>query len=430
MPAWAMSGFDASTWRAAQAEDNLGEAELVWAGNEPIRVVKELPPANLSEPKPGVYLFDLGQNIAGWCRLKVQGSAGAKVTLRHGEMLNEDGSIYTANLHAGELSNAQAQTDIFVLRGGGEEIFEPHFTYHGFRYVELTVANGNLTTPPNSDTLLGRAFHSATTDAGNFVCSSELLTQLFHNIVWTQRGNLHGVPTDCPNRDERMGFGGDMQAFSQTAIFNMDMAAFFTKWMRDFRADQAIDGRFPDFAPTRTRAAPCHPWVGVTRPLSSPGGCTRTTGTHACWRRHYASAQRWVEHLLRCSSDLVVALGDDDDWLNGDAQKYDGWPKTGANTPNRVFSTAFFAHSTETLAKMAAVTGRREDAARYTSLFEQIKASFNRHFVSADARIEGDTQGGYALALSFNLLPEAQRPKAVEHLLEAFKPYRGHLSTG
>ena len=430
MPGWDTSGFDASRWRPAHGEESLGDAELVWACNEPIRVVKELKPVKLTEPKPGVYIYDLGQNIAGWCRLKVQAPEATTVTLRHGEMLNDDGTLYAENLHACRLSNAPAQTDKFVLRGTSEEVLEPHFTYHGFRYVELTVSGGSLSVPPSLETIVGQAFHSALTDAGEFECSSSLLNQLVHNIVWSQRGNLHSVPTDCPNRDERMGFGGDMQTFSQAAIFNMDMAAFFTKWVRDFRADQAVDGRYPDFAPDPdiTRALSSAGWGDAA--IIIPWRMYQNYGDKRMLEEHFSSAKRWIEHLVRASTDLVTELGDVDDWLNGDYQRYEDWPKSGANTPNKVFSTAFFAHSTETLAKMAAVIGRKQEAAQYSNLFEQIKASFIRHFVTADGPIEGDTQGGYALALRFNLLPEELRPKAIQHMLDAFKPYHGNLSTG
>ena len=231
----------------------------------------------MTEPRPGVYVFDMGQNMVGWCRLKVRGPAGTKVVLRHAEMLNDDGTIYTANLRGA------AQINEYTLRGGGEEVFEPHFTYHGFRYVEVT----GLPARPAPDAIVGRVFHSAAPDAGQFECSNPLINQLMRNIVWTQRANLMSAPTDCPQRTEREGWMGDIQAFSQTAIFNMDMAGFFTKWVPDIRDSQADDGRYPDIAPARGRSeqgrSPACP-PGATPARSFPGGCTRTMPTRGCSR--------------------------------------------------------------------------------------------------------------------------------------------------
>src|SRR5262249_20073323 len=161
-------------------------------------------PVRLTEPRSGVFVFDLGQNMVGWCRLRLRGPAGTTVTLRHAEMLNPDGTVYTANLRGAP------QTDRVTLRGAGDEVWEPHFTYHGFRYVAVTGLPGK----PTLDQLTGRVFHSAAPDAGRFESSSPLLNRLMENIVWTQRANLQSTPTDCPQRDERLGWMGDIQAFA------------------------------------------------------------------------------------------------------------------------------------------------------------------------------------------------------------------------
>jgi len=424
MPGWDTADFDDGTWQPVRAFD-LGEAELVWQRNEPIRVVKELRPVKMTEPKPGVYVFDMGQNMVGWCRLKVEGPAGTTVTIRHAEMLNSDGTLYTANLRSAQ------QTDRYVFRGNGEEVFEPHFTYHGFRYVELTGAIKS----PTPDSALGRVFHSAAPDAGSFESSSELLNQLMRNIVWTQRGNLMSTPTDCPQRDERFGWMGDFQTFSQTAIFNMDMAAFLSKWVRDVRDDQADDGRFPDFAPH-----PGDPNAGYSgAPAWADAGTIvpwRTFENYADTRmleEHFESVTRWIGYVRKNNPDLIwtMARGNNyNDWLNGDTLILEGWPKSGAAAPPDVFATAYFAHSTELVAKMAAALGRQDEARRYGDLFEQIKTAFNRRFVKPDGRIPGDTQAGYALALQFNLLPDEMHPKAAQRMVEGFKRYDGHLSTG
>ena len=233
MPGWDTPTFDDGDWQKAHIVD-IADVNLVWQRNEPIRVVKELAPVKLTEPKEGVYVFDMGQNMVGWCRLTAEGNRGDVVTLRHAEQLSADGAIYTANLRSAK------QTDSFILQGKGLETFEPHFTYHGFRYVEVT----GLSKRPVLTDLVGRVFHSASSAAGKFECSNDLVNQLMSNIVWSQRGNMHGLPTDCPQRDERAGWMGDIQAFSQTAIFNMDMASFLSKWILDIRDSQIADGPY------------------------------------------------------------------------------------------------------------------------------------------------------------------------------------------
>jgi len=422
---WNQPDFDDSTWHAVDIGATHASPVPVWQPNEPIRVVKELKPIALTEPAPGTYVFDLGQNMVGWCRIKVQGKAEQTITMRHAEMLNDDGTLYTANLRGAP------QIDRYIPARDGEVVFEPHFTYHGFRFIELT----GLAAPPAHDAVVGRVFHSTSPDAGIFECSDASLTQLLQNIVWTQRANLMSTPTDCPQRDERFGWMGDIQAFSQTAIFNMDMAAFFTKFVQDVRDDQAADGRFPDFAP--------HP--GDPNQAFSGVPAWGDAGTIVPWRayqnyaderlltKHFDAARRWVDYIHGQNPDLIWAKGrgnDYNDWLNGNWVRQDGWPNKGGAVPNEVFATAFFAHSTEIVAKMAQVTGRVEEARRYRGLFERIKAAFNERFVDPDGKIEGDTQAGYALALHFDLLPEPLHPKAVQHLLAGIERYDGHLSTG
>ncbi|MCC6863016.1 MAG: glycoside hydrolase family 78 protein [Bryobacterales bacterium] len=427
VPDWDRPDFDDGRWQQARAESGLGSQALVWQPNEPIRVTRELKPAGLSEPRPGIYVFDLGQNMVGWCRIRLQGPAGTEVRIRYAEMLNDDGTVYTANLRSA------AQTDRYILKGAGEEIFEPRFTYHGFRYVELT----GLQARPPEDAVLGRVFHSSSPDAGRFETSSPLLDRLMRNIVWTQRGNMHSTPTDCPQRDERLGWMGDIQAFSQTAIFNMDMAGFFTKWLRDVRDDQAADGRFPDFAPNP------HTLTGKDANFGVPAW--GDAGVIVPWRmyqnyadtrllaEHFEAARRWVDFVESRNPRLLWenSRGNDyNDWLNADTLIYEGWPKTGGMVPKPVFATAFFAHSADLVSKMAVVLGRKEDAQHYGTLFRRIREAFNRAYVQPDGTIEGDTQAGYALALHFNLLPEERRAGALEKMLAGFARYNGHLSTG
>jgi len=424
MPGWDAPDFDESDWLPVRLARGVS-GRLVSQPNEPIRLTEELKPVSRNEPKPRVFVYDFGQNMVGWVRIEAKGEPGATMTLRHGEAVREDGSLYTANLRGA------AQTDRYTFGRGEREVFEPRFTYHGFRYVEVT----GVSTPPRLDAVRGRVFHSSSPIVGQFECCSPMLNRLWSNILWTQRANLMSVPTDCPQRDERLGWMGDIQVFSQTACFNMDMAGFFTKWIRDVRDAQADDGRYPDFAPhpfepdARFSGVPAWGDAGVVVPwrMYQNYGDTRMLS------EHLESAKRWIETIRERNPDLIWRNGrhnDYNDWLNGDTLDLENWPKAGGAVPKEVLATAFFAHSTELVSKMALVVGRKEDGEKYAELAEEIKAAFRNTFVERDGRILGDTQAGYALALHFDLLPEAQREMALRHMVEGIDRYRGHLSTG
>jgi alpha-L-rhamnosidase len=424
LPGWDTPGFDDAAWRPVEAGD-LGNAELVAQPNEPIRIVQDIRPVALTEPKPGVFVYDTGQNMPGWVRLRLRAKAGATITLRHAEALNDDGTIYTANLRGA------SQTDRYTASGKGAELFEPHFTYHGFRYVEVT----GLDHKPRLTDLVGRVFCSSSPQVGTFQCSNARLNRLWLNALWTQRANLMSSPTDCPQRDERLGWMGDIQAYGQSAMFNMDMAGFFTKWLQDVRDAQAKDGRFPDFAP--------HPFGPDERFSGVPAW--GDAGTFVPWHawlfygdrqlleQHFEAARRWVDYIRANNPDLLWRKGrgnDYNDWLNGDTLIAKDWPKPGGSVPNEIFATAFFARSTEIVTRMAAALGRHEVVNTYGALHAGVKDAFNRAYVGPDGRMPGDTQAGYALALNFDLLPDAQRPKALAHLLAGLERYKGHASTG
>jgi alpha-L-rhamnosidase len=424
MPGWAEPGFDDASWRPVQIDQGPG-GQLVSQSVQPTRVMQEIQPVAVTQPRPGIYVFDMGQNMAGWCRLQAHGKPGSTVTLRYAEMLNDDGTIYTANLRSAK------QTDRYTFGDNGETVFEPHFTYHGFRYVEVT----GLSEPPASDAITGMVFHSSAPMAGEFETSSAFLNQLMRNVAWTQRANLMGVPTDCPQRDERLGWMGDIQTFSQTAIFNMDMAAFLTKFLRDVRDSQTEDGRFPDMAPNPMGSengfsgAPA--WADAGAIL--PWRMYQNYADERILAEHFDAARRWVDFVHRHNQNLLweQRRGNDyNDWLNADTLIHAGWPKSGGAVPNAVFATAFSAHSADLVGRMASILGRKAEAAQYNGLFEAIRKAFLRAYVGPDGRIEGDTQAGYALALDFDLLPPDLRSKAAQHMVAAFQRYDGHLSTG
>lgn len=431
-PGWDTPNFDDSNWLPVATVGD-GNEELVWQSNEPITVAGDLKPVAITQPAPGIYIFDSRQNHSGWVRLRVKGPAGTVITVRHGEALNPDGSLYVPNLR-----NAW-QIDRYILRGG-QETFEPHFTIHGYRYIEVS----GLPEPPEADTVVARVVHSSSPEVSQFSTSSTYLNKLMSTILWTQRSNMIGIPTDCPQRDERLGWTGDELTFSQTAIFNMDMAAFYTKWMQDMRDDQSADGRFPDVAPNPMNVSqsispafqgnlldgsPAWADAGVVIPWRA----YENYGDTQLLKVQFDAAKRWVDFIHAQNPDLLWKNSrglDPGDWLNGDTLVIPGWPQSGGAIPHVVFATAYFAHTTEMLSKMAAAIGRPEDVHHYAELFTQIKQAFNQAFVKPDGRIDGDTQAGYALALDFNLLPENLRSAAVAHLLEGLQLYDDHLSTG
>ena len=424
MPGWDQPGFAAAGWPPVQVLPHPDEAEkamLVAQCNEPIRVVKELRPVKMTEPKPGVYVFDMGQNMVGWCRLKADAPAGTKITVRHAEMLNDDGTIYTANLRGA------AQINEYTWRGG-EAVLEPHFTYHGFRYVEVTGLPGR----PAEDAIVGRVFHSAAPDAGQFSCSNEL-DQQDHALrrvgaAGQHDERAHRLPAahrarGLDGRHPGLLADGDLQhghgrLLHQVGARHPRLAGRRRPLSRRRPARRRSE-------PERSRACP----PGATPAPSSPGGCIRTMPTRGCSNsissRPGGGSSSSTATTRTCSGRRTAATTTT---IGSTATRSccKDYPRGISAVPNEVFATAFFAHSTEIVAKMADVLGRKDDAAKYGKLFEDIKAAFNRAYVAADGRIKGDTQAGYALALHFNLLDESLRPKATEHLLEAIKKYKDH----
>ena len=432
MPGWDKPGFDDSHWSVADVASNVGTL-LVAQPNEPIRITRDVRPISVTEPTPGVYVFDLGQNMVGWVRISVRGAAGTTITLSHAEMLRDSGTVYTDNLRGAQ------QTDRYTLRGtsAGPETFEPHFTYHGFRYVQVS----GLTVRPQLTDLVGRQVNSALAEASTFETSSPLITKLWQNVQWTQRDNMIGIPTDCPQRDERLGWMGDIQVFSGTSIFNADMGAFLTKWMRDVRDAQTPDGRFADFSPQpfqqRLVEMKRGDFMGVPgwgdAGIVVPWRLWQQYGDSRQLRESYDASKRWIEFIRANNPDLLWKnnRGNDyGDWLNADTMNDSTMPRKGGEVPKPVFATMMFAYATDLVSRMAAVLGNDAEARQFHALFNDIKTAFNRAYVTEDGRILGNTQAGYALALHFDLLPEVKRAAAVAYMLEGIEAYHGHMSTG
>ncbi|MBN1417212.1 MAG: family 78 glycoside hydrolase catalytic domain [Planctomycetes bacterium] len=407
IPGWDAPGFDDAGWFCVDVTEAIDAKVQAYPGVR-VHCFAEIAPKGMATPAPGVHVFDMGRNFAGVVRLKVEAPRGTKVTLRFAERLNPDGTIYTTNLRG-----ARA-TDTYVCGGRGVEVWQPRFTFHGFQYVELS----GLPAPPGLDAVTGIAISSDTPVAGTFACSDETANTLYGNICWTQRANFIDIPTDCPQRDERLGWTGDAQIYIRTATYATDVSAFFTKWLVDLEDARLPDGAFPDVAPRRVAMG------GGTAAWADAGTICPWTihqvyGDARILEKHYDAMVGWVEYCRKNSEDLLRP-----------AQGYGDWLSIKADTPKDVLATAYFAKSASIVARAAEVLGKTDDAKAYAKLFGEIRDAFNEAYVAGDARIKGDTQTVYVLALAFDLLPEAKRSLAVAHLVEDIEKRGWHLSTG
>lgn len=405
MPGWSRPGFDDRRWAAVDTGSALTTQPLIQAyPGVPVRRTQELPVVKLTALKNGIHVFDLGQNFSGWVRLKISGQAGDKIVMKFGEMLNPDGSVHTENLRS-----ARA-TDTYILKGGGEEMWEPHFTFHGFRYVEVT----GLRNDPPADTLTGIVVHSDAPMTSSFECSNPMLNQLHSNILWGQRSNYLEVPTDCPQRDERLGWTGDTQVFIRSGTYHQDVASFFTKWLVDLEDTLNERDLYGKQAPVfHGRGSPGWSDAGIICPwtIYHVYGDTRVVETH------YEGMTRYLKACGRRG-------------LNGLGNGFGDWLSVGSKTPLDVISVAYYAYCSHLMAEMAEAIGKTEDAKKYQDLFERIRTHFQASFVDEDGKINGHTQTGYCMALHYDLLTEKQRRQAADHLVERIEAKDYHLSVG
>ena len=417
---WSRAGYDARAWRGVRLLDGVATS-IIAPVSPPVRRMQELKAIRIIHTPAGETVFDLGQNMVGWVRLKVSGPAGTVVHLRHAEVIDKAGNFYTENLRGAP------EKVTYTLKGGGLEIYEPHFTFQGFRYVAVDGLPG----APTLDAITGIVIYSDMTPTGFFETSNPLVNQLQHNIVWGQRGNFLDIPTDCPQRDERLGWTGDAQVFSPTAAFNMDVSGFFAKWLADVAADQKPDGAVPWVIPDVlgrgiSGYAASAGWADAS--VIVPWNVYQAYGDTAVLVRQYASMRAWVEYMRAQAGDSYLwtkgfHFGD---WLAFQTTRAD-YP--GATTDKDLIATAYFAHSTDLFARAAQVLGRDDDARSYRALFDRIRAAFEREYVTATGRLTSNTQTAYVLALDFGLLPDSLRADAARRLAEDVRKM-GHLTTG
>lgn len=409
---WDRPGFDDSKWTTPMVAE-LGAVPLVSRKAPAVERLDELKPKKITQPTPGAFVYDLGQNMVGVARLQLRGAkAGEKIRLRFAEMLNPDGTIYVTNLRGAKC------TDYYTANGDGVETYEPSFTFHGFRYVEVTGYPGT----PGSDAITGVVLGSAVPQTGWFACSDPLVNQLQHNIYWGQRGNYVEIPTDCPQRDERLGWMGDAQIFVKTATFNNDVQAFMSKWTQDVVDAQSPAGGFSDVSPRMgdlSDGAPAWGDAGVIVPWT----IYLAYGDRRLLRERYDAMKRWIDYIDSANPDHI--------WIKRSNNNFGDWLNVQDDTPRDVIATAYFAYSTGIMSEVATLLDRQPDVDRFTLLRSRIVDAFRAKFIDSDGKIKGDSQTCYLLGLRFNLLTDAQREYAKKRLVDKILVDRkGHLSTG
>jgi alpha-L-rhamnosidase len=427
---WSEPGCGYDKWRSVKRLE-YGKAHLVCSPGGAAKVMEEIQPQRILRTPKGELVVDLGQNIAGIVRLQVEGESGREITLSYCEELTREGNF---NIEQLDLLGHQRragrfyQIDRYVLKGG-PEVIEPHFTFHGFRYVKIEGYPGEL----DLGSITGLVIYSDLLDTGDFSCSNPLVNQLQHNILWSQKGNFLDIPSDCPQR-EKMGWTGDIQIYAPTACFLMDCSGFLVKWLQDLKADQRGDGLVPHIIP----------WL-PNYPVYGPLGVGGSSGWgDACiivpWTLYqfygdkrilgemYDATKKWITFIQRRSKGYIWNKGMHwGDWLEPGRPAYSYFLPW---APKGYVATPFFAYSCYLLSRIAGVLGRRDDADYYRGLSEKVKAAYLKRYVKENGRVKPSRQGAYVLALAYDMVPDEFKPRLVAHLAKMIKDNGNHLDTG
>ncbi|MCC8423609.1 family 78 glycoside hydrolase catalytic domain [Mucilaginibacter sp. UR6-11] len=394
-------------WRAVKISDHTKNI-LVPSEAPPVKQHERFKPVRIIETPKGEQVVDFGQNMAGWVRLIISGRKGDTVRLAHGELLDKAGNFYNGNLRTAKA------VDIYVLNGK-PQVLEPHFTYHGFRYVKVT---GFKATKNNCTAV---ALYSNLKPTGTFECSDPLINRLQKNIEWSLKSNFLEVPTDCPQRSERLGWTGDAQVFAATASFLMDTQTFYTRWLKDLAAEQSVDGslpkQIPSVYPYQTNTYGIAGWGDAATIV--PWTVYRCYGNTSILRQQYASMKSWLHYIGTKSKDGL--------WTEGG---YGDWYAPGANTDIGLIDQCYWANSTQLLLNTASVLRQEADLEIFKNQLAAIKQAFVKTYVRPDGHLTADTQTAYVLALQFDLLPDHLRAKAIARLVELIHENNDHLATG
>jgi len=405
-PGWDSPGFTNASWTLVTTGATVTPL-IVAAPAEPVCTNQQIVPIAITQPQSGVYVVNLGQNFAGWVRIKLTNQpAGSTIVMHFGEWLNPDGTLFRDNLRSA------AATDTYICKGG-VETWEPHFTYHGFQYLQVQ----GLAQAPTTNTFTGVVVHSGLSAAGSFQCSNELINHIYSNMLWTVRANTFDIPTDCDQRDERMGWCDGTEVM-RSGMFLAQGESFFSKWYQDM-VDGKLDATtFPQMAPTP------HKNFGFASGWSDCGVLVpywlyQTYGDTRLASRFYADMQSHLQHYAATAVNYIGQSGSYGDWLAVDN-----------STPGNLVSTAFYAGCASEMAEMAQALGKTSDAVTYRVLFTNICSAFQANFVAGDGTVGSSSESGYVLALYFNLLTPAQRTLAAAKLVAAVQAQNGHVSTG
>ena len=415
---WNNNSFDDTKWSSVTTIPS-GYKHLLATYNEPVKKHEVFTAVKMITTPKGERVLDFGQNLVGWVKVKASGKAGNTIVIKHAEVLDKFGNFYTDNMRSAKT------TATYILNGQGEEEFEPHFTFYGFRYIKI---EGDLAEiKPENFTAV--ALYSAMPMTGSFTSSNKLVNQLQQNIQWGQKGNFLDVPTDCPQRDERLGWTGDAQAFSRTAAFNFNVHNFFTKWLRDVEADQLPNGSVPFVIPNvlGQNSAGSAGWADVATII--PWNLYLVYGDKRILETQYASMKNWVNFMEGKSvNDLWNTGFHFGDWLF--YRPFDDNDGRAAVTDKYLIAQSFYAHSTQLLINAAQVLGKTDDVNFYSNRLKKIKAAFLNEYVTPSGRLVSGTQTAMVLALNFDMLPESMRESTAARLVENIKSYDNHLSTG
>ncbi|WP_339713986.1 family 78 glycoside hydrolase catalytic domain [uncultured Kriegella sp.] len=407
---WDSNGFDDRTWKAPKIY-TYPNGRLQAHPGTLIKNTERLRPIALTEPQPGTFVFDLGKNIAGIASLRVEGAKGTKVQLRFGEILKSDGNIQTENLR-----QARA-TDTYILKGEGVETWQPKFTYHGFQYVEVTGYPGK----PDLNAITGLVLSSIETDASTFNSSNAMNNTLFENIKTTQSANFIEVPTDCPQRDERLGWTGDAQTYMRSATYNADVAAFMTKFLVDLDDAQRWYGAYPNFAPFPYSRPDQYSPAWMDAGVIIPYNMYKVYNDTRILEYMYDGMQKFMQFQADASTGYLRP---------GGGNNWGDWLSVNEKTSNDFVGASFYGYDAKLMAEMAEALGKTEDFKKYASLFKSIKKAFTEKYILANGHTTEDTQTSYALALYFDLYPEALAQKGADRLAQKIKANGNKFTTG
>jgi alpha-L-rhamnosidase len=420
------AGFTGTGWKPVFVESE-DTSILRPQDGPPVKEQECLQPLSLFTSPRGERVIDFGQNISGWVRFKVQGKAGDRVKIRHAETLDGAGNFYTENLRSAR------QTIEYTLKGGGIESYSPFFTFQGFRYIAVDEYPGAL----DIHNFEAVAVYSDMRPAGEFSCSHPKLNRFMANVRWSMKDNFVDIPTDCPQRDERLGWTGDAEIFCRAACYFMETAPFFKKWLRDLAAGQLPDGQVPHVVPDVLK----NPAASGGKITQSAGACAWADaaviipwtiytyfGDREILEEQFPSMRKWVEYIHGVTQDgLLFNVGFHfGDWVALDAKEGSYF---GA-TPNDLTATAFYAYSTSLLAQSAAILGKAEDAALYKKLREDIGEAYRKEFFTPSGRLAARTQTAHILSLAFDLTPDVYKQRTVDTLAALIAEQQNHLSTG